>query len=1123
MNQEQTSSSEGSENLASLQVLNLPSSGDVLPPLANPSGTLRIEDRLARTGWAMRVFKAATRALLCAKDERHLIKEICERMVTEGGYCLAWFGFADPDGECTVRPVAWAGLEQGYLEQLQQSRDENELGHGASAPALQTETPVVIRDIRKHSGIAGWGMEAVKRGYAACAALPLRVENKTPAVLMVYAAEPGSFDAAEMELLADVSHLLSYGIDARRMRLARERAEQFMAAFTELDSRLNGAATPQTAARVIAEIAGHLFGWDTYKLDLHDARRGLSQPVLKMQLTDGRRQEIPLTTGSETLTPLMRRVIDNGPELHRPKHGEIEHEGSNAASAPSVSMTVPLRHGKNVIGGLSVQSYSPDAYHEEDLAAFQTLADHCAGAMERISGQEALREVEERFRQLAENMDEVFWLMDLEQQQMLYVSPAYERIWRQSCERLYAASRNWFDAIHPDDRDRVSQAFLVRQGQADFEQEYRIVCPDGSLRWIRCRTFPIQDAEGRVFRVGGIARDITESKQAEWEIQHQASFARFNPNPVLELSASGEINYFNEAAGEMARLLGREHPAQILPPTTSGIVQECLTTGRARFRLETQAGQRTISWSFFPIKLTNVVHCYAGDVTERKRDDDQLREQASLLDKARDAIIVRGLDHRITYWNKSAERLYGWTAQEAIGQSAAELLYKGTAAFQQACQRFLQNGEWAGELQQAGKDGKNLIIESRWTLVRNVSGEPKAVLAIDTDITERKKLEAQFLRVQRMESIGTLSSGIAHDLNNVLAPILMSVPLLSQFVTDQEGHALLAMVESTAQRGADLVKQVLSFARGVEGERVTVHPANLLRDIQKIISETFPKNINASFPPARNLWSVTGDPTQLHQVFMNLCLNARDAMPDGGKLTITSQNIILDEVYADMNPESKPGAYVMVKVADTGSGIPPAIRDKIFEPFFTSKEIGRGTGLGLSTALAIVRSHGGFINVYSEPGRGAQFKIYLPSNTTSDAVETASREETQLPTGHGELVLVVDDEEGIRTVAQRTLERFGYRVLLAAHGAQAVALYAQHRDEIAIVLTDMAMPVMDGPSTVTALRAINPNLRIIGSSGLASGSAFAGAAGAGVQHFIPKPYTAETMLKVLAHVLQEPS
>jgi CheY-like chemotaxis protein len=325
----------------------------------------------------------------------------------------------------------------------------------------------------------------------------------------------------------------------------------------------------------------------------------------------------------------------------------------------------------------------------------------------------------------------------------------------------------------------------------------------------------------------------------------------------------------------------------------------------------------------------------------------------------------------------------------------------------------------------------------------------------------------------------------------------------------------------SAQRGASLVQQVLSFAKGVEGRHVTVNPITVISDLVKVTKETFPKSVTVQFNSGPDLWSISADPTQMHQVFLNLCINARDAMPHGGTLTITLENIVLDDTYAAMNIDARPGAYVVVTVADTGTGIPPEVRERIFEPFFTTKEVGKGTGLGLSTAMAILKSHFGFINVYSEPGGGTKFKVYLPANTTVAAADEVAVEQTKLPRGRGELILVVDDEEAVRDIVQAALERFGYRVMLATNGAEAVALYAQHRAAISVVLMDMAMPVMDGPSTIIALRSVNPQVRVIASSGLASDGRVAIALGAGVRHFLPKPYTAEAILKMLKEVLAE--
>jgi CheY-like chemotaxis protein len=384
-------------------------------------------------------------------------------------------------------------------------------------------------------------------------------------------------------------------------------------------------------------------------------------------------------------------------------------------------------------------------------------------------------------------------------------------------------------------------------------------------------------------------------------------------------------------------------------------------------------------------------------------------------------------------------------------------------------------------------------------------------------------MEAQYLRAQRMESIGTLAGGIAHDLNNVLAPIMMSIERLRLDTGDAaRRNRILDTIQVSSRRGADLVKQVLSFSRGLDGERVTVRLRHLVDELQGIIRETFPRNITSVAEVSDRIWPVTGDPTQLHQVLLNLAVNARDAMPNGGTLTFTASNLTLDDHYAGMTPEAKAGTYVLLDVTDTGEGMPPEVRERIFEPFFTTKELGKGTGLGLATVHTIVKSHGGFLTVESAVGRGTTFKIYLPADPDLRAAATAHPFPADLPRGRNELVLVVDDEASIREITQRTLETFGYRVLTAHDGAAAVALYSQRMTEIALVLTDMMMPVMDGASSIKILKRMNPAVKIIAASGLDAKEHVAKAASGGVKDFLAKPYTALTLLRLVRDVIDRP-
>jgi PAS domain S-box-containing protein len=507
----------------------------------------------------------------------------------------------------------------------------------------------------------------------------------------------------------------------------------------------------------------------------------------------------------------------------------------------------------------------------------------------------------------------------------------------------------------------------------------------------------------------------------------------------------------------------------------------------------------------------------ANDVTERRRASEKIRQQAALLDKAQDAIMVCDLDHHITYWNDSATRIYGWTADEAIGKTTQELIYRDPTAFLQAHELLLAKGEWFGELHQVDRRGNNLLVEVRWTLVHDESAGAERVLSINTDVTERKQLEAQFMRAQRLESIGTLAGGIAHDLNNVLAPILLSLGVLKRKSNSPIEQKLLTTLENSAQRGADMVRQVLSFARGVDGERVVVDVGQVVRDLENLIRETFDRSIQFRVTIGDNLPVVLGDPTQIHQVILNLCVNARDAMPEGGTLEIAVSSVQLDSPFASMDLVAEPGIYVVLSVSDTGVGIPPDVRERIFDPFFTTKDVGKGTGLGLSTVQAVVKSHGGFINVYSEVGKGAEFKVYLP------ALEELSSSESDahalpLPYSNGELVLVIDDEPAIRQITQQTLESFGYRVLTAEGGAEALSIYAKYQRDISIVLTDMMMPGMDGFALIEALRARNPAVKVVAASGLADADKVTKASRIGVSHFLQKPYTTESLLKALSGI-----
>lgn len=627
-----------------------------------------------------------------------------------------------------------------------------------------------------------------------------------------------------------------------------------------------------------------------------------------------------------------------------------------------------------------------------------------------------LEESNERFRQVVENIGEVFWMMDLDRTKVLYVSPGYERIWGRTCQSLYDDPDQWLDVIHPEDRERVEES-LPRQTRGSYDEVYRIVRPNGEVRIIQDRAFPVKDSAGNTYRLAGVAADITDRKLAE----------------------------------------------------------------------------------------------------------DRLRQQAAMLELAHEAILVQDFHtEQISFWNKGAERMYGWTAEEAINQQVGDFLCVDPAVPSRVAKALLEKGEWHGEQQHLSKEGKKLVVNSRATLVRDDFGRPRAVLAINADVTEQRKLEAQFLRAQRMESIGTLASGVAHDLNNILAPIMMSVPLLRGPLTSESRENIITTIEMSALRGAQIVKQVLAFGRGLEGERKPLQVKISINEMGKIMRETFPKDIRVEVEYAPDLWQVVGDATQVHQILLNLCVNARDAMGNGGRLKVSARNVNVDANYAAMLSGISAGGYVLMEVADDGSGIPPEVMERIFDPFFTTKGIGQGTGLGLSTTLGIVRSHGGAIQVTSEPGKGTTFHVYLPAVTTPALDNGVDDTSLVVPVGHGELILVVDDESSIRSAAQAVLKSNGYEVFCAADGTEALAIFATNAAKTAAVITDLMMPYMDGVSLIRALRKMQPSLPIAASTGIGDKAQFAELKSVGVSTLLQKPYGADTLLRVI-HDLIHPN
>jgi two-component system, cell cycle sensor histidine kinase and response regulator CckA len=500
-------------------------------------------------------------------------------------------------------------------------------------------------------------------------------------------------------------------------------------------------------------------------------------------------------------------------------------------------------------------------------------------------------------------------------------------------------------------------------------------------------------------------------------------------------------------------------------------------------------------------------------------------DRSILLDLVADAIVLWSIEGRVKYWNHSAERIYGWPADRAIGKQIAEFLYHlEDPQYQAAIARTLDRGQWSGELQLLNREGKSIVVASHWYLIESNTGTPQSILTIDTDITEHKLLERQFLHAQRLENLGTLASGIAHDLNNILTPIVAITELLPLKLPnlDDRTQRLLATLAENSKRGRELVAQILTFARGGAGERTILQPRHLLVEALQIARQTFPKSIDISLQIENShLWTLSADATELHQILMNLCVNARDAMPDGGELTIMAENIILNDEYLKLHPHALGGAYVAITVADTGVGIPPELIDRIFEPFFTTKPVGKGTGLGLSTVLTIVNNHQGFVDVSSQLDLGTQFRCYLPAiiEGSGDLYPTESPSQLPMQIGNGELILIVDDEPSIREILGTTIESYGYHSLTASNSKQAIELFTEHHHQIHTILLDYMMPGGNPSDTIAQFHSIDPTVRAIVMSGLCAHEIAEHHHGETIAAFLAKPFSTHDLLDTLHTVL----
>ncbi len=699
----------------------------------------------------------------------------------------------------------------------------------------------------------------------------------------------------------------------------------------------------------------------------------------------------------------------------------------------------------------------------------------------------------------------------------------------------------WHERLHPDDREKVYQVYTdyVAGRLKVYRVEFRQKTASGDWRWILSMGRLVErDNQGRPLRMLGTHTDITERKSAEARSVDALAFAQAvlhsSPVGVIAYGADGRAVIANEAA---ARIVGTDVPGllrqnfrELESWRRHGLLaaaEESLATGREVMHsghyVSSFGRELWLEERFVPFNYAGAQHLLVlvTDETASRRTLENLKLMQAAVQAAPVGWVVTDPEGVIQWVNPGFTTLTGYTAEEVIGKNPRVLKSgRHRPEFYAAMWAAIKRGEvWTGEVFNQRKDGTQYHERMTIAPVRGEDGTIAHYVAIKENITEQKQLEQQLARAQRLESIGMLASGIAHDLNNIFAPILLSLELLKLKYPMADARRMLDTIESAGQRGAGIVKQVLTFARGIEGERTEVQPKYLVKEMAQILGETLPRNIRVETELAARLSPVLGDATQLHQVLLNLAINARDAMPVGGRLVLGAHDVFVDEPRAALNPPLKPGPCVAFTVTDTGGGIPPEVLERMFEPFFTTKPLGKGTGLGLSTVYGIVRSHGGAVEVKSKVGEGTEFCVLVPAMPGAAAEPETAKPGPGAIQGAGRRLLVVDDEEAIRIVTSETLQRHGFVVETAEDGAEGLVKFLRRRD-FAAVVTDLMMPRMNGYEMAREIRRHDPRVPILASSGMTGDSATpqpdAGLAALGVKTLLLKPYTEGDLLRALA-------
>jgi PAS domain S-box-containing protein len=1055
-------------------------------------------ESLRRTSRALRALSACSRALITTLDEIDLFGQICRLLVDVGGYRMAWVGFACEDEERTVRPVAHAGFEEGYLEAIKVTWADGEEGRGPTGTAIRIKKPQISRNSMSDPSYQPWRLEAMKRGYASSIALPLIADEQAIGALSIYARDPDAFDSEEVALLTQLADYIGYGVHALRTRLEKERAQEAVTIerrrlYEVLDTLPVYVCLLDSDYRM--PFANRLFR-DSF---------GHSEEKRCFEFLFGKRE--PCAT-CETYTVMKTRVPHrwywtgpNGREYHIHDLPFIDNDGSLLVLEMGIDITEQRHAEREVMAKIKeiedLYDNAPCGYHSLDKD----------GIFLRV------------------NQTELSWL-------------GYTK------DELIG-KKSFADLLHDLSREHFEQSFpeFKKHGCAK-DLEFQMVRKDGTTFPVLLNATAIKGPDGHYLMSRSTVFDITERKQAEAALAEREQFLKTVveniPDMIVvkdardlslvsvnkaaedllgysreEMIGRNDYHFFSKAEADLIVATDRETMAS---GVMKDIPEKTLRTKDKRVRILHTKKIPVQDETGAPRYIVGI----SEDITERVKAAESLKLLATVVEHAGDAIVVTDTEGNIGYVNPAFERSSGYSSDEVVGGNA-RILKSGMQDddfYRDLWETIAAGRVWRGHFINKKKDNSLFEEEAAISPIRNAEGSILNYVAIKRDVTKEMSLQRQLSQSQKMEAVGTLAGGVAHDFNNILQVALG----YSELMLDEEdlpAHLRpdINKIYESVRRGADLVQRLLTFSRKAEIKPVPLNLNHRIKEMRKIIERTIPKMIEIRLLLADNPARINADPTQIDQVLMNLTVNARDAMPEGGALTFETADISLDEEYASTNIEATRGRYVLLRVSDTGSGMDKETLKHIFEPFYTTKSVGAGTGLGLAMVHGIVKQHGGHISCSSEPGHGTTFSVYLPA-LISDG-EEAQAQVTAMPRGGSETILLVDDEEDVRDLGSRILTKAGYKVIEASDGEEALHIYQEKGDEISLVLLDLVMPKMGGRQCLDGLLKLNSSVKVVMASGVAADGFAKEEPLTGAKGFVNKPFGIRQMLSVLREVLDE--